>query len=129
MFIHIKSKGKYADNLYGFKLTIWAERKQPEWLGRHFVWRNNQWPHELWRDSRLSGWKSYMMQRGRKFHDLYKTVVQSHLEYYIQHKSSLVQRDTAESDRVQNKVTKMITAWKESSREMLACLKISCKKE
>lgn len=58
-----------------------------------------------------------MMERGRKLHDLYKTAVQSHLEYYIQHKPSLVQRDTAEPDRIQNKVTKMITAWKESSRE------------
>lgn len=30
MFIHIKHKEKYADNSYGFKLTISAERKQPE---------------------------------------------------------------------------------------------------
>lgn len=71
-----------------------------------------------------------MMGRGRKLHDLYKTVVQSHLEYYIQHKPSLVQRDTAVLDRVQNKVTKMITAWKESSRETgIACLKNSSEKE
>lgn len=58
-----------------------------------------------------------MMDRGRKLHDLYKSVVQSHLEYYIQHKPSQVQRDTAEPDRVQNKVTKMITAWKKIPRE------------
>lgn len=72
-----------------------------------------------------------MMERERKLHDLYKTAAQSHLEYYIQHKPSLVQRDTAEPDRVQNKVTKMITAWKESSRETgIACLKnVSQKKE
>lgn len=37
MFIHIKSKEKHADDLYGFKLTISAGRKQTEWLGRHFV--------------------------------------------------------------------------------------------
>lgn len=71
-----------------------------------------------------------MMGRGRKLHDLYKTVVQPHLGYYIKHKPSLVQRDTAEADRVQNRVTKMITAWNESSREIgIACLKNSCKKE
>lgn len=57
-------------------------------------------------------------------HDLYKSVVQSHLDYYIQHNPSQVQRDIAEPDRVQNKVTKMITAWKESSRETgIACFK------
>lgn len=71
-----------------------------------------------------------MTEREGKLHDLYKTVVQSHLKYYIQHKPSLVQRDTEEPDRVQSKVTKMITAWKESSRETaIGCLKISCKKE
>lgn len=47
-----------------------------------------------------------------QLHDLYKSAVQSHLEYYIQHKPSQVQRVIAEPDRVQNKVTKMITAWK-----------------
>jgi len=63
-----------------------------------------------------------MMERGKKLGDLYKSAVQSHLEHYIQHKPSQVQRDTAEPDRVQNKVTKMITAWKESSRESeIAC--------
>lgn len=71
-----------------------------------------------------------MTERGRKLHDLYKTEVQPHLEYYIQHKPSLVQRDTAEPERVQNKITKMSTAWKESSRgTRIACLKDSCKKE
>lgn len=65
-----------------------------------------------------------MMDRGRKWHDLYKSVVQSHLEYYIQHKPSQVQRDTAEPDRVQNKVTKMIIAWKKIPREAgISCFK------
>lgn len=70
------------------------------------------------------------METGRKLHDLYKSVVQSHLEYYIQHKASKVQRDIAEPDRVQNKVTTMITAWKQSSGETgIACFKNSYKNE
>lgn len=65
-----------------------------------------------------------MVERGKKLHDLYESAVQSHLEYYIQHKPSQVQRDIAKPDRVQNKVTKIITAWKESSREAgIACFK------
>lgn len=54
-----------------------------------------------------------MVERGKKLHDLYESAVQSHLEYYIQHKPSQLQRDIAKPDRVQNKVTKIITAWKE----------------
>lgn len=30
MFIHIKCNEKNADHLYSFKLTVSAERKQPE---------------------------------------------------------------------------------------------------
>lgn len=64
------------------------------------------------------------MDRRRKLHDLYKSVMQSHSEYYIQHKPPQVQRDTAEPDRVQNKVTNMITAWKKASRDAgISCFK------
>lgn len=71
-----------------------------------FQWRNDLYHQEFYKDNKFLGWKAHVMERGRKLNNVYKSAVQSHLDY-IQHKPSQVQEDIAkpESSKQGNKNT------------------------